>query len=217
MTDRATPRAIPATGAHHPPPEAQVLLRRLYHRVLELAASRAAPVWLAAVAFAESSFFPIPPDVMLAPMVLARRDKAFVYAAICTIASVIGGMLGYAIGHFLTPVGVQILKAFGHSEGMEVYRQWYARFGLAFILIKGLTPIPYKLVTISAGLAGFSFPQFVLASTVTRAARFFIVAFVIRRFGPQVQETLEKRLYLVTGVVLAVLVIGFIAAKLLHL
>ena len=192
------------------------MLRRVYGKVMELAASRQAPAWLAVVSFAESSFFPIPPDVMLAPMVLARRDKAYVYAGICTAASVIGGVLGYAIGYYLSPVGLTLLKLMGHAEGLETFRAWFAQWGLWVILIKGLTPIPYKLVTITSGLAAFSFPMFIAASVVTRGARFFLAAWLIKRFGARMQETIEKRLYLITGIVVALLVIGFVALRVLH-
>ena len=192
------------------------MLRRLYRKVMALAASRHAPAWLAVVAFAESSVFPIPPDVMLAPMVLARRDKAFVYAGICTLGSVAGGILGYAIGYYLSPVGIALLRLLGHAEGLQAFRDWYGHWGLWVILIKGLTPIPYKLVTITSGLAAFSFPMFVAASAVTRGARFFLAAALIKRFGPQVEHMLEKRLYTITGIALAVLVAGIIIVRALH-
>jgi membrane protein YqaA with SNARE-associated domain len=192
------------------------VLRRLYRKVMELAASRKAPAWLALVAFAESSFFPIPPDVMLAPMVLARRDKAFLYAGICTLGSVAGGIAGYAIGFYLQDLGRALLALLGHREGLEAFQRWYAQWGLWVILIKGLTPIPYKLVTITSGLAKFSFPMFVAASALTRGARFFLAAALIKRFGPQVEHMLEKRLYTVTGIVLAVLVAGFLIVRALH-
>jgi membrane protein YqaA with SNARE-associated domain len=192
------------------------VLRRLYRKVMELAASPRAPAWLALVAFAESSVFPIPPDAMLAPMVLARRDKAFTYAAICTAGSVAGGILGYAIGYYMQGLGRALLALLGHREGLQAFQQWYAHWGLWVILIKGLTPIPYKLVTITSGIARFDFPMFVAASAVTRGARFFLAAALIKRFGPQVEHVLEKRLYAVTGIALAVLVIGFIVVRSLH-
>ncbi|WP_332770687.1 YqaA family protein [Phenylobacterium sp.] len=191
------------------------MLRKTYDWVMGLAASRHAPAGLAAVSFAESSFFPIPPDVMLAPMVLARPDRAYVYATICTVASVLGGMLGYTIGHFLGPVGEWLLMVTGNAGGQAAFEAWFAEWGLWVILIKGLTPIPYKLVTISAGLAEFSFFTFVWASVVTRGARFFLAATLIKYFGPAVREEVEKRLTLYTVVGLVVLVGGFIALKLL--
>ena len=192
------------------------MLRKLYDRTLALAASRHAPLALAAVSFAESSFFPVPPDVMLAPMVAARPERAFVYAAICTAASVLGGMLGYAIGVFLGPLAHSILSLFGHPEGQQEFQAWFARFGIWVILIKGLTPIPYKLVTISAGLARFDLFTFVWASVLTRGARFFLEATVLKFYGPAILKEVERRLTLyvllalaaVVGVVVLLKVLG---------
>ena len=179
------------------------MLRRLYDAVLRLSASRHAPAALFAVSFAESSFFPIPPDVMLAPMVLTRPEKAWRYAAICTLASVLGGMLGYAIGYFLTDFASWLLALIGHSDGPAAFQAWFAQWGIWVILIKGLTPIPYKLVTIASGLAQFSFLTFIVASVVTRGARFFLVAFVVKRFGPAMLPVIEKRLGLIAGLAIA--------------
>jgi membrane protein YqaA with SNARE-associated domain len=172
------------------------MFRKTYEWVMGLAGSRHAPAGLFAVSFAESSFFPIPPDVMLAPMVLARPNRAFVYAAICTVASVLGGLLGYSIGFFLEPVGMWILKLIGHPDGREVFQQWFDRWGLWVILIKGATPIPYKLVTITAGLAQFSLVTFIWASILTRGFRFFAVAAILKYFGPAMLAEFEKRMAL---------------------
>jgi membrane protein YqaA with SNARE-associated domain len=191
------------------------MLRKTYDRVMALAASRHAEPWLGVVSFVESSVFPIPPDAMLAPMVLANPARAWRYAAICTLASVMGGMLGYAVGYFLEPVGLLLLKLMGHAEGLATFQAWFAKWGLAVILIKGLTPIPYKLVTIASGLAHFSFPVFVAASVVTRGARFFLVAALLKYFGPPIREFVEKRLTLVTSVVAVALVLGILALKFL--
>src|SRR6202008_4002215 len=144
--------------------------------------------WLAGISFAESSVFPGPPDVVLAPMVLTRPEKAYTYAAICTAASVAGGILGYAIGYFVSGFAQSLLAFMGHADGLETFREWYAVWGVWVILIKGATPIPYKLVTIASGLAAFNFPVFVLASIVTRGLRFFLVAFVLKRFGPTIRS-----------------------------
>jgi len=182
------------------------MLRKLYDWVLRLAASRHAPLALAVVSFAESSFFPIPPDVMLAPMVAARPNRAFVFAAICTTASVVGGMLGYAIGMFLEPVAHGILSFFGHPEGQAEFEAWFAKWGLGVILLKGLTPIPYKLVTITAGLARFDFFTFMWASALTRGARFFLEALVLKFYGPAILAEVEKRLTFYTLLLLGVLV-----------
>lgn len=191
------------------------MLRSLYDRVIALSATRWALPALAAVSFAESSFFPIPPDVLLAPMVLARPKRAWTYAAVCAAASVLGGLLGYAIGLWLTPLGLSILKLFGHAEGLEVYRAWFADNGFVVILLKGLTPIPFKLVTIAAGLARFDLGQFVLAAAITRGGRFFLEAALLQH--PAVKAVVERHLVLiaVTGVVL--LVAGVAALKLLHI
>ena len=191
------------------------MLRKLYDGVFALARSRHATPALALVSFAESSVFPIPPDVMLAPMILARPDRAYVYAAVCTAASVAGGMLGYAIGFFLTDVGLALMRLLGHADGLAQFRAWFDDWGLWVILIKGLTPIPYKLVTIASGLAAFSFPAFVAASVVTRGGRFFLEAWVLKRWGPAMLAQVEKRLALWTGIGLAVLVGAVVVVKLL--
>jgi len=192
------------------------MLRKLYDWVLRLAAGRHATTALAAVSFAESSFFPVPPDVMLAPMVFAKPEKAYYYATVCTVASVLGAMLGYAIGYFLTPVGEMILSLTGHGDGMGQMKEWYDKYGAWVILGKGLTPIPFKLVTIASGVLHYAFVPFLIACVVTRAGRFFIVAALIKKFGPQIQPVIEKRLALFTVLFIAVLVVGLVAVKFIH-
>src|SRR5689334_7310131 len=180
------------------------MLRRLYDRILALAASPRAEWWLAIVAFAESSFFPVPPDALLIPMVLARPRYAFRFAAICTAASVVGGALGYLIGYALfTQLAEPLIHFYGYGSRFEAFRAMYAEWGLWVILIKGLTPIPYKIVTIASGAAGFSFPVFMAASAVTRGARFFLLALLLRRFGVPVRDFIERRLTLVTSALAA--------------
>jgi membrane protein YqaA with SNARE-associated domain len=188
-------------------------LRAIYDWTMGLAASRHATSALAFVSFLESSVFPIPPDVVLAPMVLARPEKAYTYAGICTVASVLGGILGYAIGYFLSDLGESLLTLMGHAGGLQTFRQWYAEWGVWVILIKGATPIPYKLVTIASGLAAFNFPVFVVASIATRGVRFFLVAFVLKRYGPAILSVVERRLYLTTTIVVAAVVAGFLALR----
>lgn len=183
--------------------------------MIKLAGGPHAEKALAIVSFAEASFFPIPPDVMLAPMVLARPDKAWRSALICAVASILGGCLGYYIGYALEPIGLAILKFFGHSEGIEAYRKFYGQWGFFIILGQGITPIPYKLTTIATGLAHFPLWQFMLASCITRTSRFFLVAFLCKRFGPHITALIEKRMMLVGAVVLVVVVIGFVAVKFL--
>jgi membrane protein YqaA with SNARE-associated domain len=188
-------------------------LRAIYDWTMGLAASRHATSALAFVSFLESSVFPIPPDVVLAPMVLARPEKAYTYAGICTVASVLGGILGYGIGYFLSDLGESLLTLMGHAGGLQTFRQWYAEWGVWVILIKGATPIPYKLVTIASGLAAFNFPVFVVASIATRGVRFFLVAFVLKRYGPAILSVVERRLYLTTTIVVAAVVAGFLALR----
>ena len=187
------------------------MFRKTYDWVMGLAGSRHASKSLAAVSFAESSFFPIPPDVMLAPMVLARPDRAFVYAGICTAASVLGGLLGYAIGFYLEPVGMWLLSVIGHADGKAAFEKWFADWGLWVILIKGATPIPYKLVTITAGLAQFSLITFIWASVLTRGFRFFAVAAILKYFGPAMLKEFEKRIALY-GTLGIVALVGLVVA-----
>ena len=190
------------------------MLRRLYDAVLRLSASRHAPAALFAVSFAESSFFPVPPDVILVPMALAKPEKARLYALVCTIASVLGGMLGYAIGAFLyDTVGHWLISAYGYGEGVEAFRAAYAKWGSWIILIKGLTPIPFKIVTIASGFAGYDFFMFVLLSIITRGARFFLEAELLRIYGEPIRDFVEKRLTLVTTGFLVAVVGGFFIAK----
>src|SRR5215467_9919575 len=190
------------------------VLRGLYDWTMANASGRHAWAALFAISFAESSFFPIAPDVMLLPMVLADRKRAFLLAAWCTLASVLGGMLGYAIGALLyDSVGRWVISVYGYGESLEAFRAAYAEWGAWIILIKGLTPIPYKLVTIASGFAGYNFFMFVVLSLITRGMRFFLEAELLRYFGEPIREFVEKRLTLVTTGFLAVLVGGFLIAK----
>ncbi|MBV8094690.1 MAG: DedA family protein [Acetobacteraceae bacterium] len=192
------------------------MLRRLYDRTLALSASPHAPWWLAGVAFAESSFFPIPPDALLIPMVLARRDRAWQLATVCTIASVLGGALGYLIGYALfNQLAAPLIQFYGYTERFAAFQAKYAQWGLWVILIKGLTPIPYKIVTIASGAAHFNFPVFMGASLATRAARFFLLAGLLRHFGGPIRDFIERRLTWVTSGVAAAIIGGFLALRFL--
>jgi len=191
-------------------------IRALYNWTMRLAESRHALWAMCAVSFAESSFFPVPPDVVLAPMILKRPDKAYFYAAMCTLASVLGGVLGYAIGYFAEPLGHWLLSLTGHAEGLDEYRAWYDRWGAWVILAKGLTPIPYKLVTIASGMAHYAFGLFVVLSVITRGARFFLTAVILKRFGPKMLEIVEKRLITVTLGLLGLIAAGLLLARYGH-
>ncbi len=190
------------------------MLRRLYDWTLSLAAKPSAPYALAAVSFAESSFFPVPPDVMLVPMMLARPDRAWTYALICTISSVVGGVLGYMIGLLLyDSLGSWLFQLYGLAEGAETFRHAYAEYGHWVILLKGLTPIPYKLVTITSGFAGYSLFWFIVLSIVTRGARFFIIALLMTQFGPAIKSFIDRHFNLVATVAIVALVGGFVAFR----
>ena len=191
-------------------------MRRLYDWVMGLARHRHAIPAMGVVSFAESSFFPIPPDVMLVPMVLANRHKAFTIALVCTVCSVVGGLLGYAIGYyFFETIGAWVVETYRLQAGLEKFREEFARYGTWVILIKGLTPIPYKLVTIASGAAHFDLFTFVWASIVTRGARFFLVAALLWKFGEPIRAFIEQRLTLVMWLFLIALVGGFVAVKFL--
>jgi membrane protein YqaA with SNARE-associated domain len=193
------------------------MFNRLYHWVLTLSGSRHAPLALAAIAFAESSFFPIPPDVILIPMSLAKPRMVLRYAAIATVASVAGGMVGYAIGALLfDTLGQWLIHLYGYAEKMAALKESYAHWGALIILLKGLTPIPFKLVTIVSGLLGYNFAIFVLLCIVTRGARFFILAGALNWFGDPLRVLLERYFAVFLGLLAATIVIGFwIAARML--
>jgi membrane protein YqaA with SNARE-associated domain len=190
------------------------MLRRLYDWTLNLASRPSAPYALGAVSFAESSFFPVPPDVMLLPMALARPDRAWFYALVCTVTSVVGGVVGYAIGALAyQSIGAWVFEIYGLTEGAEAFRHSYAEYGHWIILLKGLTPIPYKLVTITSGFAGYDLFWFVVLSIVTRGARFFVFAALMGRFGPQIRGFIDRHFNTVVVVFLVCLVGGFVAFK----
>jgi len=190
------------------------LIRRLYDWTMAKAAGPNATTMLFVISFAESSFFPIPPDVMLVPMCLANRARAFFLAAWCTLASALGGVLGYLIGAFLfESIGQWLVDAYGLGEGMEAFRALYTEWGIWAVLIGALTPIPYKLVTIASGIAGYNFPMFVLLSVLARGFRFGVEAALVYRFGEPVREFVEKRLEIIVSVLVALVVGGFIAIR----
>lgn len=190
------------------------MLRRLYDWVMGLAGHRHAQPLLAAVSFVESSVFPIPPDVMLLPMAFARPDRAFRYAGVATVASVAGGLLGYAIGYFLfETVGRAILDFYGLMAQFAAFSSRYNEHGLAIVFFAGLTPFPYKVITIASGVTGLGLTPFVAASVVSRGLRFFLVAALIYWFGPPVRAFIERRLAWVTLAFGVLLVGGFVAAR----
>jgi len=187
------------------------MLRRLYDWCVAAAGKPHAAWVLSCVSFAESSFFPLPPDAMLIPMALARPDRAFYFATLCTVSSVAGGLLGYFIGAELyATVGQWLIGLYGYGDKMEAFREAYNQYGAWIILLKGLTPIPYKIVTITAGFAGFSIGVFIIMSIISRGMRFYLLAFLLNRYGDRARGIIEQRLGLWAGLGLAVLVIGFV-------
>ncbi|HEY7688595.1 MAG TPA: YqaA family protein [Dongiaceae bacterium] len=189
-------------------------LRRLYDWIIALSQSPRAMPALAAVAFTESSFFPIPPDAMIIPMVLAQPKKAWRIATVATVASVIGGLFGYAIGFYLyETVGQWLIDLYGMQEGVDSFREQFNQYGFWIILVKGATPIPYKIVTIACGIAHYSLALFLIASIITRGGRFFIVAALLRIYGEPIRLFIERRLTLVTTAFVILIVVGFVALR----
>lgn len=190
------------------------MLRRAYDWAMRMAAHKHAEWALAGVSFVESSVFPIPPDVVLMPMVLADRSKAWRYALIATIASVIGGFLGYAIGYFLfETVGRPILDFYHVMDKYNSLKHSFDEWGAWIIIAKGWTPIPYKFLTITSGALQFDLLSFTIASVVSRGMRFFLVAGLFWAFGPPIRAFVEKWLTLVTTLFVVILVGGFVAIK----
>lgn len=186
----------------------------LYHRVIRWSRHRYAPRYLAALSFTESSFFPIPPDVMLAPMVLARRDQAWNFAALTTAASVLGGLFGYLIGWVLFDrIGEPIIDFYHAREQFETVKDWFDRYGVWVVFVAGFSPIPYKLFTVTSGLMAMALVPFILASAVGRGARFFLVAGLIYWGGEPFAAFIEKRVNLIGWSVVAIVVLLLAVVK----
>lgn len=190
------------------------MLRRLYDWTMSLASGRHAPRALAAVSFAESSFFPIPPDVLLIPMVIAKRTRAWAYAALCTVASVLGGLVGYLIGAFLfEELARPILEIYGYLAQFDDFAARYNEWGVWIVLVAGLTPFPFKVITIASGATGLNIAVFLIASVIARGARFFIVAGLLYWIGPPIRGFIEKHLNILFVVFMALLIGGFVVAR----
>ena len=193
-------------------PRNKSLIQNLYHWTMEKSAHPHAEFWLALVSFIEASFFPIPPHPMLGLMCLANPEKAVRYAVICTLASVAGGCFGYAIGHFLyESVGLWLLGALGLTDAFPSAACYLREFGAEIILIKGATPIPFKLLTITAGFIHMNFWTFLWASLASRAFSFMLVGILFRLFGAPIKAFIDKYLVWVAGAFLVTVVAGFLA------
>ncbi|MEL6677970.1 MAG: YqaA family protein [Pseudomonadota bacterium] len=192
------------------------MLRRMYDTTLALADSRYALWLLAVVAFVESSVFPIPPDVLMIPMILAAPHRAWLIAGICTVASVLGGAFGYWIGataweEFARPV----LEFYGKSTDLSAFQVTYNEYGSLIVLFSAVTPFPYKVITILSGVLSLDFANFMFASLIGRGARFFIVAALLWKFGPPIKAFIEERLGLMFTLAMALLIGGFAAIRFL--
>lgn len=186
------------------------LFSTMYNKVLAWSRHRHAPRYLTVLSFAESSFFPIPPDVMLAPMSLARPEKAWYYAMLTTIASVLGGVLGYLIGVFAFELVEPLIRDFGYWEKYKEAGQWFETWGFWAVFLAGFSPIPYKIFTISAGVIGMSFLPFMVASAIGRGTRFFLVAGLMRWGGPQMEETLRQYIDRIGWILILAVIVAYI-------
>jgi len=190
------------------------MIHRFYARMIDIAAGPRALWAMLAVSFVESSVFPIPPDILLIPMILARPRQAWRLAALCTLASVAGGLLGYAIGYFLfDAIGRPVLELYHAMDRYDALRAGFDQWGVWIIILKGMTPIPYKLITIASGVAQFDLMAFIGASIVSRSLRFFLLAALLWWFGDAAREFIERRLMLVTSAFAVLLVGGFVALR----
>ncbi len=186
------------------------MLRRLYDWTLAQAQSPYALWVLAAVAFVESSFFPIPPDVLMIPMIIARPSKAFLIAAVCTIASVLGGLFGYLIGWgFFELIGQPIFDFYGKADSVAEFQARFNEYGAWAVLIAGVTPFPFKVITIMSGVTALSLPVFIFSAIIARSLRFFLVATLLWKFGEPIRDFIEKRLGLMFILFCILLVGGF--------
>ena len=190
------------------------MLKRLYLWMLDKAGHPQAAKWLAGISFAESSFFPIPPDAMLAPMCLARPERSWWYALVCSIASVLGALLGYAIGYFVfETVGMPILEFYGVTDKFEVFAENFNDQGWIVVLLAGFTPLPFKVITIAAGSTAMPLQILIGASIASRFARFFLVAALLRYFGPPMKTWIDRNFALATSLVGILFIGGFAAVS----
>lgn len=190
------------------------LVRATYDWMLDLAARPNAMVFLAIVAFAESSFFPIPPDIMLIPMVLAMPQKAWRIAGVATVASVVGGCFGYSIGiFFFDLIAKPILNFYGYMQQFDVFKDYYHEWGAWIVFGAGITPFPYKVITIASGVVHLDLITFTVASVIARGMRFYLVAWLLKKYGEPMKEFIEKNLGMLSVLFLVLLIGGFVAIK----
>ena len=192
----------------------QKMVRSIYDWMLDMSASPHAMWFLALVAFAESSFFPIPPDIMLIPMILALPDKAWRIAGLATVSSVVGGFFGYGIGvFFFDLIAKPILTFYGYMQQFDVFKEYYHQWGAWIVFGAGITPFPYKVITIASGVVHLDLLTFAIASLVARGMRFYLVAWLLKKYGAPMKVFIEKHLGLLSVLFLVLLIGGFVAIK----
>ena len=183
-------------------------LRDLYNWTLEQSSKKYASWFLAFISFIESSFFPIPPDIILIPMIIAKRTKAFILASICTIFSVIGGLFGYFIGFALfNSVGLILVNFYGMNDYIESLKEYYNNYGVWFVLVAGFTPLPFKIITIASGLFQLNLIVFIVCSLIARGSRFYLIAVLLYIFGETIKKFIEKYFNILT-ILFFILLIG---------
>ena len=186
------------------------IFRKLYNWTLDKSSRKEAPWFLSIVSFAESSFFPIPPDIILIPMVLAKRAKAFIYASLCTLSSVVGGILGYLIGLLLfNSIGIFLVNFYHLDESLNEFKNYYNTYGAWIVIIAGFTPFPFKVITISSGLFQLNFFIFIICSLISRGARFYLVTGLLYLFGEKIKLLIDKYFNILT-ILFFILLIGSI-------
>ena len=192
------------------------LVRQIYDAIINLSAKKHALFWLAAISFIESSFFPIPPDIMLIPMILATPKQAWKIAGVCTVASVVGAYLGYIIGlYFFQLIAEPLLSFYGYLEKFNEFKDLYTRYGAWIVFGAGITPFPYKIITIASGVVHLNLAVFTVASVLARGLRFFVIAWLLKTYGAKMKEFIEKNLGWLSILFLILLIGGFALLKLL--
>ena len=190
-------------------------VRKIYDSVIHLSSDRHALAWLFAISFIESSFFPIPPDIMLIPMILATPKKAWKIAGVCTIASVIGAYLGYIIGfYFFELIAEPLLEFYGYLEKFNEFKNLYSEYGAWIVFGAGITPFPYKIITIASGVVQLNLVVFTIASIIARGLRFFVIAWLLKAYGEKMRTFIEKNLGWLSVLFLILLIGGFLLIKL---
>ena len=192
------------------------ILRKLYNWTLIKSAHPKAIWFLSLISFAESSFFPIPPDIILIPMIMAKKAKAFFYAFVCTLSSVLGGIVGYLIGYYLfNSLGILILNYYGLADQFINFEQYYRQYGIWIVLGAGFTPFPFKFITIASGVFGFNFFLFIIIATVARGLRFYLVALLLKIFGRVMDNIIDKYFNILTSLFFILLIGSIVILKIL--